>query len=122
MPELKDFSWGSGVAAVPPKTLRDSNSEDVDNTRGNNEHMHDMVAANYLILGVENGRFRGAYVAFPGRRNFDTVTNMFLGRYGEPDKSGSAPDNHYWTGTDLNIRLYYQADTDEGILALSCQE
>jgi hypothetical protein len=117
MPKLEDVAWDSGIATIPSRTLENGDLDDVRHIA--DESTYDAIVATYLILGVEGERFRAAYVAFSGRSNFDRVRKIFIGRYGEPDNSGSAPDNHDWIGNDLNIRLQYQADTDEGILAVT---
>lgn len=119
MPKFEDVAWGSDVAAIPTGTTEDAEHGDAPYIDNEHEYKYDTIVASYLILGFENDHFQGAYVAFPRRSNFDKVTKTFLLRYGEPDKSGSASDNHYWIGNDLNVRLQYQASTDEGILALT---
>ena len=89
---------------------------------GNNaDYAYDIIVANYLILSVENDRFCAAYVAFPGRSNFDKATKIFLGRYGKPNESDLAIGGRYWIGNDLSIRLQYEPNTEEGILAVTCQ-
>lgn len=119
VPKLEDLVWGSSVTAIPLETTEDSKHEDVSYIGNKHKYAYDIIVANYLILGFENDDFQSAYVAFPGRSNFDKATKTFLLRYGEPDKSGSAADNHYWIGNDLDVRLQYQASTDEGILTLT---
>lgn len=122
VPKFEDFAWGPSTAATPGGITENSGYGYVRHLGDECESTCDTIFANYLILGVENERFRAAYVAFSGRSNFDKVTKSFLERYGEPDKSGSAPDNRYWFGEDLNVHLQYQTGTDEGILALTYQE
>lgn len=119
MPKLEDFACGSNVATSP---LAEGPKRDhVHYTSNNNDYAYDTIVANYLILGFENEQFRSAYVAFPGRSNFDKATKIFLGRYGKPDESNSATGGHYWIGNDLSVRLQYEPNTEEGILAITCQ-
>lgn len=122
VPRLEDFAWDADVAITPFGTIKDSEHGYVPHIGDKDKYAYEPIVANYLILGVENERFRAAYVAFPGRSNFDKVTKGFLEYYGEANNLGLAPDNHYWFGDNLNILLRYQADTDEGILALTYQE
>jgi len=115
MPKFEDVIWGSDAAAIPLETAKDSASNYV--RYAGDEH--DTIVANFLILSVDNERFHAAYVAFPSRSNFDKVVRTFLKRYGEPNESDSATRGFYWIGNDINVRVQYQPDTDEGILAVT---
>lgn len=117
MPKLEDVVWGSGIVTIPSRISENGDLDDACHIA--DESTYDAIVATYLILGVEDERLRAAYVAFPGRSNFDRVRRIFFERYGEPDKSGSAPDNYDWIGNDLNVHLQYQADTNESILAVT---
>lgn len=115
MPKFEDVIWGSDAAAIPLETAKDSASNYV--RYAGDEH--DTIVANFLILSVDNERFHAAYVAFPSRSNFDKVVRTFFERYGEPNESDSATRGFYWIGNDINVRVQYQPDTDEGILAVT---
>ncbi len=119
MPKFEDVIWGSDAAAIPLETAKDSASNYVRYAGDEHEHAYDTIVANFLILSVDNERFHAAYVAFPSRSNFDKVVRTFLKRYGEPNESDSATRGFYWIGNDINVRVQYQPDTDEGILAVT---
>lgn len=122
VPKFEDFAWGPTTAATNGGINENSGYGYVCYLGDRCESTCHTIFANYLILGIENERFRAAYVAFSGRSNFDKITKTFLERYGEPEESGSTPGNRFWFGENLNVHLQYQAGTDEGILALTYQE
>lgn len=122
IPKLEDFIWGSNDATGSMGTTTDfGHGHILDNGKRDN-CPGIKISANYLIVGFENEHFNAAYVAFPGRSNFDTATEIFLARYGEPTSNDHQALCRYWVGKDLNVRLQYQGDTDEGILAITYQE
>lgn len=122
VPKLEDFVWGSNDATNSMGTTTDFGHGDVLDNGERNNYPCIKISANYLILGFENEHFSGAYVAFPGRGSFDTTTEIFLARYGEPTSNDDQALCRYWVGEDLNVRLQYHGDTDEGILAITYQE
>lgn len=117
IPKLEDFTWSSNDAASSMGTTTDFGHGDVPDNCSCLK-----ISASYLILGFKNEHFRAAYVAFPGRSSFDTATKLFLARYGEPTSKDHQVLCRYWVGKGLNVRLQYQGDTDEGILAITYQE
>ncbi len=119
MPKFEGVAWGPAIATIPLGSTEDSERDYVRYAGDEHEHAYDTIVANFLILSVDNERFHAAYVAFPSRSNFDKVVRTFLERYGEPNESDSATRGFYWIGNDINVRLQYQADTDEGILAVA---
>lgn len=122
IPSIQDFAWGSNDPTSSMETIGNRNQNyDIGGGHGN-DCSNLRITANYLILGFENEHFSVAYVAFPGHSSFDTATKLFLAHYGEPTSNDRQSLCRYWVGKDLNVRLQYQVDTDEGILAVTYQK